>query len=479
MTKGLRSYHTLDKDLGRITHAEAAQRYAFRPVWWLGLGSLALVLGIFLSVGIAGTHASTIGLGAGLIVAGWLGLAIGSNDVANSLGPAVGAGAIGLLPGLIMVAIAEIGGASLAGGAVTTRLASGLFDFEGLTTGPAAPIAMLSALIATAIWITAATGIGLPVSTSHSMVGGIAGAGVTAFGLYSVDWQALGLIASVWIVAPLISATVAGALLVYLRSRIIDAKDRQEAARFYIPLVGAAMCGLFATYVAILVEQRIGGRLALPVGIGSTLLGFVVMRRFLEAELAASGGKASVKRIFRPALLVAVIMMGFAHGANDVGNIAGPLTVMLSGPALAQTGTVPLFVLAAAGAAIALGTLLFGRRLVVMVGSGITRLNAGRAFCVSLATALVVLTSSSLGLPVSTTHVAVGGIFGVGFAREWMDRRKNKRRAPLPAEETRRRLLIRRSHVATISVAWVITVPLTALLGAGLCLVFLAFSGLD
>uniref|UniRef100_UPI0035672214 inorganic phosphate transporter n=1 Tax=Paracoccus seriniphilus TaxID=184748 RepID=UPI0035672214 len=133
MKTGLRSFHTLDKDLRRITHAESAQRYAFRPVWWLGLAVLALVLGVFLSVGMSGENAAMVGLGAGLVVAGWLGLAIGSNDVANSLGPAVGAGAIGLFPGLILVACAEIGGASLAGGAVTDRLASGLFDFAGLT----------------------------------------------------------------------------------------------------------------------------------------------------------------------------------------------------------------------------------------------------------------------------------------------------------------------------------------------------------
>lgn len=125
-----------------------------------------------------------------------------------------------------------------------------------------------------------------------------------------------------------------------------------------------------------------------------------------------------------------------------------------------------MLVLLLAGSAIALGTLLFGRRLVTMVGTGITRLNPVRAFCVSLATAATVLVASGAGLPVSTTHVAVGGIFGVGFVREWLDRRRNRKRDALPAEETRRRLLIRRSHVTTITVAWVVTVPVTAILGS-------------
>lgn len=134
-------------------------------------------------------------------------------------------------------------------------------------------------------------------------------------------------------------------------------------------------------------------------------------------------------------------------------------------------------VLVLAGAMIAVGTMLFGRRLVVMVGSGITRLNPVRAFCITLATATTVLAAATAGLPVSTTHVAIGGIFGVGFAREWLDRRANRQREALPAAETRRRVLIRRSHVVTISMAWVITLPMTAMLSAGVYLLITAATG--
>ena len=170
--------------------------------------------------------------------------------------------------------------------------------------------------------------------------------------------------------------------------------------------------------------------------------------------------------------------MGFAHGANDVGNIAGPLSVILQGHAVSgQIGAVPSAILVGAGLAIAAGTLLFGRRLVNMVGSGITKLNAGRAFCVSLATAVTVLFASSFGLPVSTTHVAVGGIFGVGFAREWLDRRRDASHDAMPVEETRRRMLVRRSHVVTITAAWLVTLPITAGLGALACALVLRATG--
>ena len=141
-------------------------------------------------------------------------------------------------------------------------------------------------------------------------------------------------------------------------------------------------------------------------------------------------------------------------------------------------GMVPGAVLLAAGMTIALGTMLFGARLVSMVGSGITRLNAGRAFCVTLATAIVVIGASGSGLPVSTTHVAVGGVFGVGFAREWQDRRRREAARPdLPEEEQSRRRLIRRSHVATILAAWAVTLPVTALMGGAASWLMLLLSG--
>ncbi|WP_410219355.1 inorganic phosphate transporter [Paracoccus sp. (in: a-proteobacteria)] len=464
-------FRTLDKDLGRIGHAEAAQMHAFQPVWRLGLGVLALVGALLLVLALSGAASGTLAIGAGLIVAAWLGIAIGSNDVANSLGPAVGAGAISLLPGLILVAVAGLAGAMLAGDAVTSRLADGIVQVAPSISGSRGQLLMVAALIGAATWITLATGIGLPVSTSHSIVGGIAGAGAVALGLSAVGWSAVTMIALVWVATPLVAGGLAGALLVLLRTKVVDAPDRGTAALRWLPGMVAAMSGLFAAYVAMLVSDDLtpGWLVALAVGVVGTGA-YAVTRQRLMQELAVNPRKPGAKRLFRPALLMSVVIMGFAHGANDVGNIAGPLSVILRAKApAAQAGLVPLVVLAGCGLAIGIGTLLFGRRLVTMVGSGITRLNAGRAFCVSMATAATVLMASGFGLPVSTTHVAVGGIFGVGFAREWLDRRRDARHQPMPAEEARRRILVRRSHVLTITVAWLVTLPITAGLGAAAC----------
>lgn len=468
MRIGKRGFHILDKDLGRITHVETAQVHAFRPVLRLGLAILLCVAVLILSMGVLGHDPGFVGMGAGLIVACWLGLAIGSNDVANSLGPAVGAGAIGLLPGLALVALAEIAGASLAGGAVTHRLAGGIFEAGFLASAEQEQMLMLAALIGAASWITLASGAGLPVSTSHSIVGAIAGASVAALGFASVHWNTLLSIASAWIVSPLIAGALAAAILAFVTIYVREASDRTVAAQRWLPVLIGAMAGLFLAYLALLITRRLY-IWPLPLVLAALLVALPAgwtMRLRLRSEFSGDQEKPRMKHLFRPPLLAAVVIMAFAHGANDVGNVAGPLSVILPMGGAGDSLQVPLLVLLMAGLAIALGTLLFGRRLVAMVGTGITRLNPVRAFCVSLATAATVLVASGAGLPVSTTHVAVGGIFGVGFVREWLDRRRNRNREALPAEETRRRLLIRRSHVATITAAWIVTVPMTAFLGA-------------
>lgn len=463
-----RSFHTLDKDLGRMTNVEAAQLHAFLPVWRLGLGVLLITAGLILALGVAGQDPRYVGMGAGLVVAGWLGLSIGSNDIANSLGPAVGAGAVRLVPGLFLVAMAEIAGASLAGEAITSRLATGIVNIAAHEDSMIGQLVMLAALIGAAGWVTIATGANLPVSTSHSIVGAIAGAGFAAYGAAAVKWQTLLVIGSGWVVTPVLSAVLAGALLVLLHMRVGDAPDRAAAARRWLPPMTGAMIGLFVmATVSLLPKLGMPMPLALLPGLAAAVLTAWIARRQLDIALAAHVGprKPGMKVMLRVPLLLAAVMMAFAHGAGDAGNVAGPLVVILS-PGQDGPVQIPWYLLTAAGASIALGALLFGRRLVHMVAGGITRLSSVRAFCITLATALIVLGAAVSGLPVSSTHVAIGGIFGVGFAREWLDLRAMRHRDTMPVVEHRRRQLIRRSHVITITVAWLVTVPLTAMIGA-------------
>jgi len=177
----------------------------------------------------------------------------------------------------------------------------------------------------------------------------------------------------------------------------------------------------------------------------------------------------SLKVLFRMPLVFSAALLSFAHGANDVANAVGPLAAIVhaqSAGEFAGTVSIPIWVMIIGAFGISFGLFLFGPKLIRMVGGQITKLNPMRAFCVALSAAITVIFASTLGLPVSSTHIAVGGVFGVGFYREWQEERRAKKitiRKVAP-DERRRRKLVRRSHFFTIIAAWVITVPAAALL---------------
>jgi PiT family inorganic phosphate transporter len=191
-----------------------------------------------------------------------------------------------------------------------------------------------------------------------------------------------------------------------------------------------------------------------------------------------------LRKLFHLPLICAAALLSFAHGSNDVANAVGPLAAILT---TASTGSlagdvgVPFWVMLIGAAGISLGLFLFGPRIVRIVGEKITKMNPMRAFCVALSAALTVLVASQFGLPVSTTHIVVGAVFGVGFFREYYTTHSRRRRRYLrthrrnqPArhsgvkdqEKLHRRKLVRRSHFVGILAAWAITVPSAAGLAA-------------
>lgn len=468
MRREPREYRTLDKDLSRVTNTERAVLHSARPLLRLGLALIFIAAASYLGTGFfAGQPAIGI-LAAGMAVAAYLALSIGGNDVANALGPAVGAGAIGMTAGLLSVAAMEVLGAVIAGSAVTATLTEGLVG-STLGAGEATARMMLAALLAAGSWISLATWLGAPVSTTHSVVGAIAGAGMASFGLGAVNWPAMAMIAFGWIVSPLVSGLAAAGLMALLRGLVLDRADRVAAARIWMPVIVGLASAMLAGVVELAWQgSGLAANAVLVLACGT--LGWVYTRRRIDRlSRGGGGGRLAMKQLLAVPLVAAALVMGFAHGANDTSNVAAPLTIILD--SMSAGGDNALrgrLVLLLGGLGIALGVLLFGRRLVHMVGSRITRLNASRALCVSLATAATVLGASLLGLPVSTTHVAVGGVFGIGFYREWRDRRLAAGHAPLPAEERRRRHLVRRSYMRMILGAWLITVPVAATLAAAL-----------
>ncbi|MDO5657565.1 MAG: anion permease [Paracoccus sp. (in: a-proteobacteria)] len=473
-----REFRVLDKDLRRLSHAEQAGFQALRPLHRLGLALVFLTaVALAVNVTLAGSFGGAIVL-AGVVVAAYLALNIGANDVANSAGTAIGAGALPLGLGLALVACAQLAGALLAGGQVAHTIGTQVVAIGPSGPGAAHARVMLAALIGAALWVNLAVWLRAPVSTTHSVIGAIAGAGLVALGPGAVNWHALGWIASGWVIAPVVSAGLAAAVFGLFRWRVHFAPDRRRAALFWLPAAVGLATLIFALYLVFLI-LGLGGRMAW-VACGLTGLGGWMVARWhggrLIAREKAEGAAESVtlRRFLSVPLAMAAILSGFAHGANDLGNVVGPLSILLQGAGDAGDllrGDFRLVVVGGIG--IALGSLLYGRRVVHMVGSDITRLNAARAFVAVLAAAATVIGCSALGLPVSTTHCAVAGVFGIGFYREAEDSLRRKRRESLPAEELHLRVLVRRSHVRAILLAWIITLPCAAVLSA-LCWLMLS-----
>jgi len=231
--------------------------------------------------------------------------------------------------------------------------------------------------------------------------------------------------------------------------------------------VGAKVLTMGAALVIAVVFETAGALIA-GVDKASTIPGGSV------APEAVADRRKSLKKLFAVPLIMSAALLSFAHGANDVANAVGPLAAIVD--AVQDHGTaakvgVPLWVMVIGAFGISFGLLLFGPRLIRMVGQETTKLNPMRAYCVAILAAITVIIASWLGLPVSSTHIAVGGVFGVGFEREWHAERRTRalnlqKGTPLHPDERRRHKLVRQVHVASIAAAWVITVPLTAALSA-------------
>ena len=476
-----KSLKTLNKDLGRLTALEQAVAYVSRPLIGLGI-ALAFVVLVGLSVAsLFGAAYGSLIVVAASVVAAYMALNIGANDVANNMGPAVGARAMTIGSALVVAAICETAGALIAGGDVVGTVSRGIIAPESVSDPGIFVWVMFAALLAGAVWINLATWFGAPVSTTHAIVGGVLGSGVAAAGLAAVNWPTIGAIVASWVVSPLMGGIIAALFLAFIKSRIIYRPDIMAAARVWVPVLIGIMAGVFATYLALKGLAKIvdiGLGMAVLIGLAVAVPVIALMRPIIRRQSAGlENRKKALKELFAIPLVFSAGLMSFAHGANDVANAVGPLAAIVHAVqegGAADRVTIPVWVMLIGGVGLSVGLLLFGPKLIHIVGSEITRLNAMRAYCVALSAAVTVILASWLGLPVSSTHIAIGGIFGVGFFREWYHERmlgELRVDADSTPEQRSRRKVVRRSHLATILAAWVITVPAAALLSAALFLI--------
>lgn len=456
------------------------------------------------------------------VVGGYMAMNIGANDVANNVGPAVGSQAMTLGGAIFLAAICEAAGALIAGGDVVGTIKSGIIEPSLVEDTQTFVWLMTGALIAGAIWLNFATWLGAPVSTTHSIVGGVLGAGVAAGGMGIANWSNLGTIAASWVISPVLGGLIAASLLMFIKKTVLYRDDVMAAAKVYVPWLVGFMAWAFATYLlmkgtANLWKPSFG--LAALIGLGIAAAVYVPTRAWVtRAALRMENNRDSVNNLFTIPLVFAAGLLSFAHGANDVANAIGPLAAIsdaLNTGAISSKASIPLWVMVIGAIGLVVGLATFGPRLIYTVGGEITELDKSRAYCIAMSAAVTVIIASQLGLPVSSTHIALGGVFGVGFLREYLKTRyasklhkilerhdgedrvqlrtylrdfqsadveemramlkrakRNPEEIPLTKKDRKRlkkiyrQELVKRKHLYRIAAAWVITVPASAVLGA-------------
>ena len=394
---------------------------------------LRLILAVLFLVGIAIFAIIYLGANGGnmliiaAVIGGYMAMNIGANDVANNVGPAVGSKALTMGGAIIIAAIFETSGALVAGGDVVSTIKKSIIDPALIADSNSFIWLMMAALMAGALWLNIATTFGAPVSTTHSIVGGVLGAGIAAGGFGIANWDTMGKIAASWIISPLMGGGIAALFLYLIKRTVTYQPDLIVAAKKMVPLLVSLMVWACSSYLILKGLKKIWkADLLTAMGIGLAIA-FVVywLLRPVIAKAADQlpNEKASVNRLFNTPLIFAAAMLSFAHGANDVANAVGPLAAIndsiVSG-GVAAKAIIPMWVMMVGAIGIALGLALYGPKLIRSVGSEITELDQMRAFCIAMAAAITVIIASQLGLPVSSTHIAVGGVFGVGFLREYL-----------------------------------------------------------
>lgn len=459
---------------------------------------------------------------------------IGGNDVANSFGTSVGAGTLTVTQALVIAAIFEVSGAVLAGAAVTDTIRSGIVDLNSLNVSPNQFIyVMLSALIAAAFWLLIATKKGLPVSTTHAIVGGIVGSSIvlginmggTALAFSTVQWNKIGSIAISWVASPLLGGILSYLIYGQIKKRILNYNDQAEAKikalklrkkelkreqkayiatlndsekveyslsfsrdeqtvkddynveeletdyykklhaiemeresidslkalKTYVPLIASVGAMIMTAMVVFKGLQHTGLNLstlhsALVMGmIGAMVwLTAFVYTKTIRGKHKDDLGKATFI-MFSWMQVFTASAFAFSHGSNDIANAVGPFVAIMDvikNNAIAAKATVPAPVMVTFGVALIVGLWFIGKEVIQTVGKNLAEMHPSSGFAAELAAAAVVMGASAIGLPVSSTHILVGAVLGIGMVNR----------------NTNWKLM------KPIGLAWVITLPAAAIM---------------
>lgn len=406
-------------------------------------------------------------IGLALIVCAYMAWNIGANDVANAMGTSVGSRALTLKQAVIIAAVFEFAGAFFAGDAVTDTVRKGILsvDFadpmidEVFSTDIA--LGFIAAMMAAATWLTIATRYGLPVSTTHSIIGGILGVGLILEVKYStslIDWEVVRKVVMSWVASPLMGGLIGFFSFIIIKKLILDNDNPVERSMWLAPILAFPtffVLGLALQYKALkgfISKAASNGwiedkndwlpvkengvfnpwaenawiplnsiMLAAAIGAVSSMVLYMVLRRIDINE--EKRGFKGVERIFVWLQIITAAYVAFAHGANDRSNAIGPMAAVwqvLSSETgqLAAKAEIPLWLVLLGSAGIAVGVLTWGWRVMETIGKKITDITPTRGFAAEFgaATTILVFSMPFLAVPVSTTHTLVGAVVGVGLA---------------------------------------------------------------
>jgi inorganic phosphate transporter, PiT family len=384
-----------------------------------------------------------------IILALYLAFNLGANDVANSMGTSVGAKSITLKQALIIAGILEFTGAVLFGKNVSATLGTKIANPQLFIENPQILLlGMISVLISVGLWMQIATNFGLPVSSSHAIVGAIAGFSLVQFGMNAVDWSSIGLISIAWVITPLISGIISSVFYTWLKTAIFNQNDPIFSLQEWIPWLSTIIIVIFGLIVFPAITDQ--PKLMIEMGIIATFLLTIFSLKNMTISLEQKMAKYQV---------LSACFVAFAHGSNDVGNAIAPLAVINYIQETAKVPInylpIPLWILIIGGIGIVAGLAIWGEKVITTIGEGIIPLKPSSGFCAEIATATTILLASRFGLPVSTSHALVGAVVGIGLIENGQT--------------------IKLDTLKSIFLAWVITIPIAAMLGS---LIFMIMRGI-
>ena len=382
---------------------------------------------------------------------------IGANDVANAMGTSVGSKSLTFKQAILIAAVAEFAGAFFVGGHVSDTIRKGMLDTSFFADVPYQLVyGMISALLAAAIWLHIASYLGWPVSTTHSIIGGVLGFGVIAGGVDIVNWSKVGNVVLSWVVSPVMGGLFAYLVFQYINKTIFSKRRPLAHAKELLPFIVAIV--FFILSIAIFYKGLKNLHLhftfpdVLLFALVAGVVGFFISKilvRFIPDDDSKDFAHQfnTTENLFKYLQIVTAFYIAFAHGSNDVANAVGPLAAVVSilqGGAVEMKVEMPTWILGLGGGFIVLGLMVWGYRVMATVGESITDITPSRGFCATFGAASVVLICSKMGLPISTTHTLVGSVIGVGLARG------------LPT--------LNLGIIKMIFVSWITTIPFTAVI---------------